>query len=180
MEVWNKLSQSDQKVGYKTITTKVFQMPDGTSSEWTTYGKTGEQSAATIALTKDNSVVLARQFRPGPEIVMDELPGGLVDKNETPEEAARRELKEETGYISDEPFEYLGHAWRDGYGNAPAHYFLARNCYKAHEQSLEQDEIVEVMTCTIDDYVRVVQEGRTTDPMALALAYDALMRIRNA
>lgn len=180
MERWNKVSQSDQKVGYKTITTKVFKMPNGNSSEWTTYGKTGEQSAAVLALTKDNLVVLARQFRPGPEIVMDELPGGAVDKDEMPEEAARRELKEETGYVSDESFEYLGKAWRDGYSNAPAHFFLARNCYKAERQNLEEDEIIEVVTSTIDEYIEVVHDGRTSDPMALALAYESLMKVRNA
>lgn len=178
MKAWKKQRQSEQKIGFRTVTTKVFRMPDGTESEWTTHGKPGGQSAATIALTHDNRVILARQFRPGPEMVMDELPGGAVNTGESPENAARRELAEETGYVSDEPLEYMGHAWRDAYGDEPAHYFLARNCYRSQEQSLEEDEIVEVITCTIDEYFDVVREARTSDAVALLLAYDELMEVR--
>ncbi|KAH8793713.1 ADP-ribose pyrophosphatase [Hyaloscypha sp. PMI_1271] len=44
-------------------------------------------------------IVLQKQFRPPVEKVTIEVPAGLVDAGETAEEAAVRELKEETGYI---------------------------------------------------------------------------------
>jgi len=51
-----------------------------------------------VALTPQDELVMVRQFRHGPRVVTLEIPGGLVDPGETPEEAAARELIEETGY----------------------------------------------------------------------------------
>lgn len=51
-----------------------------------------------VALTPGDELVMVRQFRHGPRVVTLEIPGGLVDPGETPEEAAARELIEETGY----------------------------------------------------------------------------------
>lgn len=46
-------------------------------------------------------LLLQKQFRPPLDKVAIEMPAGLIDKDETPEECAVRELKEETGYIGE-------------------------------------------------------------------------------
>jgi 8-oxo-dGDP phosphatase len=51
-----------------------------------------------VAVTKDDRLVLVRQFRPGLGAVHYELPAGVVDDRESIEAAGRRELREETGY----------------------------------------------------------------------------------
>lgn len=51
-----------------------------------------------IALTRDRRMVLIRQYRFGTAEVTLEIPGGLIDPGDSPEEAALRELKEETGF----------------------------------------------------------------------------------
>jgi 8-oxo-dGTP pyrophosphatase MutT (NUDIX family) len=53
-----------------------------------------------IPLTGDGRVLLVRQFRHGIRELTLEVPAGLVDGGEAPEAAARRELREETGYTS--------------------------------------------------------------------------------
>lgn len=54
-----------------------------------------------IALTPENRVVMIEQFRHGLGEVTLEIPGGMVDPGESPADACRRELLEETGYAGD-------------------------------------------------------------------------------
>jgi 8-oxo-dGTP pyrophosphatase MutT (NUDIX family) len=59
-----------------------------------------------VAVTPDDEVVLVWQYRFGSEELSLEIPGGVIDPGEAPEQAARRELREETGYEADD-FELL-------------------------------------------------------------------------
>jgi ADP-ribose pyrophosphatase YjhB (NUDIX family) len=51
-----------------------------------------------VAITPDDRIVLVWQYRFGTDVLSLEIPGGVVDENETPAQAAGRELTEETGY----------------------------------------------------------------------------------
>ncbi len=91
-----------------------------------------------IARTPEGSYVLVRQVRHGLRREMVETPGGTVDLGEDPLETARRELCEETGYVS-EQWRTLGLIHPNpAIQNNRCHIFLAEACVKA--QDLEQDE----------------------------------------
>ena len=67
----------------------------------------GADFVVIVALTPQNQILLVRQFRVAVAETTLELPAGHVDPGETPEQAARRELLEETGYEAD-TFKLLG------------------------------------------------------------------------
>lgn len=175
---WKKLSEQTKPIGYRTLVSKTFQLPDGTQKEFSTYDKPGAQGAAVIALTPEGRVVIARQFRPGPEKILDELPGGEVDPDESPATAAGRELLEETGYQA-KKLEYLGPAYRDAYSNATTHYFIGYECSKIAEPALEPGEHVEVTTISIAELLDNAHRGKLTDAPAVLLAYDRLLSVKS-
>src|SRR5438045_35612 len=66
------------------------------------YSITTLDYVSVFAVTPNGTFPLVRQFRPAVEEVTLELPCGHVDEGETPEQAAGRELREETGFIAKE------------------------------------------------------------------------------
>ena len=61
------------------------------------YSVSGSRCVCVVALY-EGKLVMVRQFRHGSDRITSELPGGIVDAGETPEEAAGRELEEESGF----------------------------------------------------------------------------------
>lgn len=55
-----------------------------------------------VMVTAAEQVVMVKQYRHAAGIVSVELPGGMIDKDEDPLTAVKREMEEETGYTSDE------------------------------------------------------------------------------
>jgi ADP-ribose pyrophosphatase len=71
------------------------------------YSLRTKDYVSVVALTCENRLVLVRQFRPAVGRMTLELPSGHVEDGESPEQAARRELLEETGQAA-ETFQFLG------------------------------------------------------------------------
>lgn len=170
---WKKVSERIEKVGYKRVTFKDFELPGGTISEYTTWG-TATNNAAIIALTEDSKVVIAQQFRPGPERILYELPGGGVEQGEDPAEAARRELLEETGYTSEQPIEFIGTGCRDAYTNETNYYYLITGCRKVSDQSLDENEHVTITEITITEMIKNAKTAQMSDGIAVLMAYERL------
>lgn len=177
MQIWKRVEPTNiTKVGWRTIVTKTFVMPDGKTETFDTFGSEGQEFVAIIALTTENKVVIARQFRFGPEKIMDELPGGFVDKNEDPEAAIRRELLEETGFTVG-TLEYLGAFNKDTYMNAKWHVFFGTNCVLQQAQKLEPEEHIEIDCISISNFIDNAKNNRMTDVPAVLMAYDKLVEL---
>lgn len=178
MESWQRIEPTSvTKVGWRKITTKTFRMPDGEATTFDTLHADGQEFATIIAVTKDKKVVIARQFRPGPELVMDELPGGFVDPGETPEVSAMRELLEETGYSAGN-VQYLGAIHKDTYMNATWHVLFATDCEKTAEPEQGYTEHIEIDLISIDQLIINAKADKMTDHAAILLAYDNLIKLK--
>ncbi|WP_313190940.1 NUDIX hydrolase [Sphingobacterium sp.] len=104
-----------------------------------------------VALTEDNQVIFVKQYRHGAGRIMVELPAGVVEDNEDPEIAARRELLEETGYAFDDiSFVCELFANPATSGNITYTYLLTGG-RKVQEQDLDPSEDIEVVLMDLEE-----------------------------
>lgn len=180
-EHWTRVEPTEiQRVGWRTIVTKSFQLPDGTIATFDTIGIEHERAAATIAITPEKQVVVARLFRPGQEQVMIELPGGMVDAGEEPQTSALRELEEETGFIPSESSEIVSLGSipeQNAYANGDKNYFMITNVILKGATKYETEETIKVDKISISQLIENAKKGRMTDAVAVLLAYDQLVEI---
>ncbi|HEU0110578.1 MAG TPA: NUDIX hydrolase [Flavisolibacter sp.] len=130
-----------------------------------------------FALTKDEKVVMVKQYRHGLGVISTELPGGVVDAGETHEKAIARELLEETGYVFEE-FEFLGKiSANPATSNNYMHMFIARGGEKIAEQKLDETEDVEVVIYTLDEVKQLVRENKIVQALHTTTIFYALERL---
>lgn len=122
-------------------------------------GKDGS-AAIILPITKDNKVVLAIEPRVFTEKTVDiGLPAGYIEDGEDAMVAALRELKEETGYVSDD-VKYLGKFYQDqGCMGALNYYFVAFNCEKKYQQDLDEGEYIKYIEVSYDELDYLIQNG---------------------
>jgi 8-oxo-dGTP pyrophosphatase MutT (NUDIX family) len=122
-------------------------------------------------LTTDNDVVLIRQYRHGTRTITLEIPGGVIEGNDSPEEAAKRELREETGYHASH-MRLLGHVHPNpAFLNNICYTYLAREVFIAGEQEQDEKEDIEVVLRPLKEIPRLIQEGEITHSLILAAFY---------
>jgi ADP-ribose pyrophosphatase len=179
MNEWKRVEPTEvTKVGWRTVVTKTFELPDGSVHDFQLFNAEGSHHAGVVALTTDKKVIVARQFRPGPEKMMDEIPGGNVEAGEADyQAAAMRELQEETGYVSDK-VTYLGPVYKDAYNNSAWHFYLAKDCVPS-DAGVDPDEreFIDVDLISIEQFIENARTGKMTDTEAVFLAYDSLVEI---
>ena len=124
-----------------------------------------------IPLTREKEVVLIRQYRHGTREVTLEIPGGIVEEGDSPEEAARRELMEETGY-RDTGMVSLGFVYPNpAFLNNRCHTFLAQGVRLAGGQDQDEKEDIEVILRPLDEIPRLIREAAITHSLVVAAFY---------
>lgn len=128
-----------------------------------------------VAETPDGRLVLVWQFRFGTDALSLEVPGGCIDAGEAPEDAARRELREETGYEA-ESFELLSVVDPNPalQGNK-CFTFVARGARPSASTSFDELEDLEVALVPKDDVAALLDEGTITHALVV-VALEAWLR----
>lgn len=131
-----------------------------------------------IPMTPEGEVVLVEQYRYGLEAPTLEIPGGMIDEGETATEAARRELREETGYVAEE-LESLGRvSTNPAFLTNFAHIFLATGCRREGRADPDPDERFLVHTLPRDRFIEMVREGTIHHSIVVAAVARLLLHER--
>jgi len=125
------------------------------------YSVKRRDAAFIVALTAERQVPLVFQYKNGVKEVIWELPAGFVEEREHPEEAAKRELLEETGFSGDKPLLLGTFAPNPSISNNRNFVFLIRNAVKAGEQKLDENEEIEVKLVDLESLVQDIKDGRS-------------------
>lgn len=164
---WKKISEEEVGLGYRTFLQRTYSMPNGKEALFTI--KKEADIVCCLALTKDKKVILVKQFRQGPEEQLVDIPAGMIDKNELPEDAMKRELLEETGYMGE--IEFVAKKYIGSYSTSTAYIFFVRNCEKIAEQKLDESEFIEVELMDFEEFRKELIKG---DFILSGAAYMAL------
>ena len=121
-----------------------------------------------IAITDDDHFVFVRQYRYALDIDSTELCAGVIEPGETPEEGARRELLEETGYGGGEWHEFMTIGQNPSTCNNLTHCFLATGVRKLQGHHLDRTEDIDVLLLTRQEVLDLLHSGTLKQALMLS------------
>jgi len=152
--------------------------PNEDNPEWVTMEIIRHPGTAVIAaIDEQRRICLIRQYRPAAFNWVWELPAGGIEFSETPDQAARRELQEETGYSADK-WEKIGSFYTSpGYSDEYMHAYKASYLH-AGEQALEAHEVLELHWLEIEKVEDMIKQGIIIDSKTITVLHLLKLKIR--
>lgn len=130
--------------------------------------------AVLAAVTNEGKLVMVRQYRKPAGRVMLEVPAGKIDKGESAESAAKRELKEETGYTAGK-IEFLMQFYPSvGYSEEILYLYLCTDLTPG-ETNFDENEAIDIEEYEIAELHEMVMTGKINDAKTII----AIMAVKN-
>ena len=194
-EMAKKLSDNNQSLEWEEVKTEhivndkwidfrrsAYKFPDGSVFE-PFYSYSRRNYVVIVARDEDGSYICVRQFRQGIGKVTTEFPAGGIERkdgreygnpNEEAEDAlnaAKRELREETGYVSDEWKKLLIVPSNATIADNYAYLYFADNCKKLEDQELDETEFLNVYTYSEKEIEELIHSGKFEQAMHITAWY---------
>ncbi len=162
MELEEKTLRSSYPFRGKVVTVRVdeVRLPDGNESKREIVEHAG--AVAIIPVNEDQEVLCIRQFRKAAEKVLLEIPAGLIEKGETLEACAQRELAEEIGFMSNELVKLTSFYPSPGFSSEVIHVYLAQDLVKK-TVAQPDDEFILLETFPLKEGLAKIQSGVVED-----------------
>ena len=164
-----------------------YDTPEGrVSGPYYTYSR--KNYCVIVATDEAGRYLCVQQYRPGLHQVTTEFPAGGIDRpgdrqyggrddpgQEDPLAAAKRELREETGYVSEDWEALLTVPSQATMADNYAYVFRARNCRRVDGQHLDEDEYLNALLLSPEELKEAIETGRFEQAVhVMAWAYDRL------
>ena len=130
-----------------------------------------------LARTKEGKWVMTEQYRHGTGKIALEFPAGIIDKGETPEEAAVRELQEECGYVLDKSGESRGQDYVTYIGffsvnpdrhRGKFHVVFIDGVERLGKTNFDDTEDIETFLYSDEEFQAKVADGTFNHPLQIA------------
>ncbi len=177
IQKWKQLSSKYLvKVPWATLRVDACELPDGRIAN-DYYVLEYPNWVNAVALTENNQIILIRQYRHGANLISLEIPGGVIDGNEDPAEAIKRELLEETGYLF-EDIELVSTVYPNPATSINVTYgFLAKGGKKVQEQNLDEHEDIEVLLYSVDEVKQLLLDNKIPQALHISALMYAFLKL---
>jgi 8-oxo-dGDP phosphatase len=126
-----------------------------------------------VAVNDQNKILMLNGYHYTVKDRHWQIPAGHMESGEEPETAAKRELLEEAGLVSDD-WTDLGKTWQIlGTGDAPFYTFLARNVQAADEPTDKEEDISDRQFKSLEEIESMIVHGTLVDSPVIAALYRA-------
>jgi ADP-ribose pyrophosphatase len=121
-----------------------------------------------VPILEDGSILMIDKYYHGINTKLLGLPGGLIDENESPAEAARRELIEETGYTCS-TLKFMGRFYTWPSSATQTNYvYVAKEMEKSLGQKIQGFEELSVQTMSRQQVILEIEDGRIANSITLS------------
>lgn len=169
-------SEYIHKGPWATLRTDKCEMPDGRIVDQY-YVLEYPNWVNAVAITAENKILMVRQYRHAAGIVSLEIPGGVIDGDEAPAAAMRRELLEETGYQFDD-MELIATVYANpSTANNHTYCYLAKGGIKVQDQALDEHEELVVEEYTIAEVKQLLADNKIAQSLHCTALFYALMKL---
>jgi len=153
----------------------LVQLPDGKEHTYDLIKHPG--AVVILPVDQKGNIWFVRQYRVGADKVLLELPAGILEKGETPNDSAAREVREEIGMAAGQ-MEKIGEFYMvPGYSTEKLNAYLATELYES-DLAGDADEFLEPVAIPIEQVYRMAESGQIDDGKTLAVLLLAQPRIR--
>lgn len=153
---------------YLTVEKMQINLPDGGKGEREIVRV--KDAAAILPVDENGNVHLISQYRHAVGKITLEVPAGLIDDGETPEQTALRECEEETGYKPRSLREMLYYAHAEGYSSGYTTLFLGTDLVYTGRDNPDSTECLKRITMKLDEFFRLVSTGKIIDSKSILSA----------